>query len=257
MVRIMSLFHIIRSIAGVTYREVLRDRILYFALFVALLLLLVGFLTSQLSFISPERILMDLGLTANEWVMTGLSILFGSVLLLREFDKRTAWLSFSRPIELFPWVLGKWLGLVIVLFSQMAIFMACHLFLLWIFGIQLNVNVLNGWLTAYGLMVLQSMILSSLAFLFSSFTTASLASFFSFGVYLIGKSIPILRDTLPDTLKPIAYFFPRLDWMNLGVWVDYGLQPSGPFLGWVILYTGIWVALALSLATWITDRKRR
>src|SRR3954451_1759967 len=87
------------AIAKVTFTEILRDKILYNVLFCAFLLFGMGLLTSRLTFIRPERVVLDFGLSAVNISCTMIAVFIGAGMIGREFERRTVHLALSHPIS--------------------------------------------------------------------------------------------------------------------------------------------------------------
>ncbi|NDD92050.1 hypothetical protein EBZ37_08200, partial [bacterium] len=83
--RVSASLRIILAIARVTFSEILKDKVLYGALMICASLLALGALVSNISFIRPERILLNFGLLALALGSGFLGVLGGAVVLIREF----------------------------------------------------------------------------------------------------------------------------------------------------------------------------
>jgi len=88
----------IGSIAANTFREAVRDRVLYNLIFFALLMVGSAPLFGQIS-IGVERIVMvNLGLTAIAIFGVIIGIFIGTGLVAKEIEKRTLYTVLSRPV---------------------------------------------------------------------------------------------------------------------------------------------------------------
>src|SRR5689334_11892297 len=94
-----------------TFREIVRDRILYGILVGAILLILLSLALGQLSFAEQTRIAANFGFTAIHIGAVIVSIFVGSTLVAREIDKKTILTLFVRPISRQQFLFGKCLGL--------------------------------------------------------------------------------------------------------------------------------------------------
>ncbi|MEO7162097.1 MAG: hypothetical protein ABI041_04185, partial [Bdellovibrionia bacterium] len=75
-----------RAVGWVTFLEIIRDKVLYNIILCAGLLLSVGFLASRLTFIRPERVILNFGLTGVTLSCAMIAIFTGAGLLSKEFD---------------------------------------------------------------------------------------------------------------------------------------------------------------------------
>src|SRR6202795_5378866 len=103
-------------IASNTFREAVRDRVLYNLLAFALLLSGAAILVGQISFGIEKLVVINLGLTAVSLFGVVISIFIGIGLVSKEIEKRTLYTLLSRPVRRWEFVVGKFLGLVGTLF---------------------------------------------------------------------------------------------------------------------------------------------
>lgn len=176
-----------------TFIESLRDKIL-------LVLLIVGFiLMASSKFIKPlalgeeAKIIKDLSLSSINFISVLIAILIGGRLIYKEIEKRTIYLVLSRPIKRWEFILGKYLGQMLMLFLVVGILTIAFGIVLLLTDTQANYSVLLPNL----LLLFQLSIITSLAIFFSTFTTPLTASIFTFILYFIGH---LTRD-----LKALAY----------------------------------------------------
>ena len=101
-------------------REAIRNRVLYTLLFFALALIGTGVLLSTLSYVERERILQDVGFAAIRIFAVAIAIFVGIGLVHREVDRRTIFTILSKPISRSEFLLGKYLGLLLTLWLQIA-----------------------------------------------------------------------------------------------------------------------------------------
>src|SRR5918911_931925 len=94
-----------------TFRENLRDKILYNLLFFAVLLISVSILLADLTIMEHIKIVTDMGLAAINLVGVLIAIFVGIGLVSKEIERRTVYTIMARPISRTEFVLGKYLGL--------------------------------------------------------------------------------------------------------------------------------------------------
>src|SRR5437764_10795658 len=117
----------IPAIAFSTFREAVRDRVLYNLIFFASLLVASAPIFGQIS-VGVERIfLINLGLTAISLFGIVIAIFIGIGLVSKEIDKKTLYTVLSRPVRRWEFILGKFWGLVGTLVVN-TVFMAIGFF---------------------------------------------------------------------------------------------------------------------------------
>ncbi len=246
---------VIRSVAWVTFIEIIRDKVLYNIVLCAILLFGLAILVSQLTFIYPERVILDFGMTGMVLSCGAIAIFTGSGLLAKEFDRRTINIALSHPISRRQFVAGKFAGLVGVLAVNWVLLGALYLTLLGLLSPTWNSSFSMILFVALFLVCVESVMMASLAVLFSAFSTTSLSVIFSLGVVLIGNNISHIRLLARQSsskqawiFQSIAMILPNFEHFSLGVQVSYGFPVPWSLMGLGVLYSSVMIALCLILA---------
>lgn len=251
----------IAAIASNTFREAVRDRVLYNLIAFALLMVGAALLVGQIS-IEIERIVqVNLGLTAVSLFGMVIAIFIGIGLVSKEIEKRTLYTVLSRPVRRWEFILGKFCGLAGTLVVN-TFFMAVGFFAaLFYLARQFHWSD-TGLLIALYFIILQFVILTALTLLFSSFSSPLLSATFAFALFVIGSFAEDLRTMAAMAhgsthwLATIAaYLVPNFASLNVIASVAHE-QPVAPAL---ILYNTIYALLytsaALSGAVLIFERR--
>src|ERR1700686_618372 len=182
----------IASIAANTFREAVRDRVLYNLIAFALLLSGAAIFVGQISIDIEKLVVINLGLTAVSLFGLVIAIFIGIGLVSKEIEKRTLYTVLSRPVRRWEFIVGKFFGLAGTLVVN-TFLMAIGVFgALFFFAHQLpppGALVLG----ALFFIVLQFLIICALALLFSSFSSPLLAAVFTFSLFVIGSFAEDLR----------------------------------------------------------------
>src|ERR1700727_546921 len=101
----------IAHIASNTFREAVRDRVLYNLIAFALLLSGAAIVLSQISIEIEKLVVINLGLTAVSLFGVVIAIFIGIGLVSKEIEKRTLYTVLSRPVRRWEFIVGKFLGL--------------------------------------------------------------------------------------------------------------------------------------------------
>lgn len=247
------------AIARVTFREIVLDKVLYnFALF-AFLLLGVSYLASRLAFLGQDRVVLDFGMSAINLSCGIIGVFQGAALFAREFERRTVFVTLARPISRLQFVVGKYLGLVAVLFLNWLFLAGTEILLFKSLGGSLHATVFYG----MGFLWVQACVLAAFALFFSSFTTTSIAVMLVIGIYLIGNNVEPLRSVvekggaggLRSVALPLVNLLPNLSHFNLGFLVTYGIDLDPGFAGRSAVYALAWVVPLLLVAGRALDRR--
>src|SRR5579864_5297401 len=182
----------IAAIASNTFREAVRDRVLYNLIAFALLMMGAALLVGQIS-IGIERIVqVNLGLTAISLFGMVIAIFIGIGLVSKEIEKRTLYTVLSRPVRRSEFVLGKFFGLAGTLVVN-TFFMAIGFFVALLY-VSHHFQKQDGWvLVALYFIILQFLIITALTLFFSSFSSPLLSAVFTFSLFVIGTFAEDLR----------------------------------------------------------------
>lgn len=251
----------ILSIASNTFREAVRDRVLYNLIAFALLLSGAAIFVGQISIDIEKLVVINLGLTAVSLFGIVIAIFIGIGLVSKEIDKRTLYTVLSRPVRRWEFIVGKYFGLAGTLVVN-AFFMAIG-----VFGALLYVarhfQQSDGWiLVALYFIVLQFLIICSLALLFSSFSSPLLSAVFAFSLFVIGSFSEDLRGFASLVQGParwlmtgIAYLVPNFSALNVIGSVAHGRPVAGQLIALNTGYALLYSAVAVSGAVLIFQRR--
>lgn len=102
----------IYAIALNTYREAVRDRVLFGVLALAAAVLAMTLALGELSLDQQMRVVTDLGLASISLFSVVVAIFLGSSLLYKEIERKTLYVILPKPIARFEFLLGKYFGIV-------------------------------------------------------------------------------------------------------------------------------------------------
>ncbi len=233
-------------IAKNTFREVIRDRILYGLVVFALLLVLLSLALGQLSFDENIRLSANFGFTGIHISAMALAVFIGSTLVAKEIEKQTILTLLARPISRAQFIMGKALGLMavvnVVVFSLGLI--------LSIFLYFLNFNFQFEFLIALVGILFEAAILLSVALFFGSFARPIMTVVFTVAVFLLGHWVESLgyfikrseSEFFRVTATAVQYLIPDLERMNwrsapvyaVSVPLDEVAKAAGWTLGWIM-----------------------
>src|SRR4029077_18414859 len=111
----------ILAISRNTFREAVRDRVLYNLVFFVLLLTAAAIFIGELSGGQERKIIVDLGLSAMLLFGVFIAIFVGVGLVYKEIERRTVYSIFSKPVGRGEFLLGKYLGLCLTLLVNVAV----------------------------------------------------------------------------------------------------------------------------------------
>jgi ABC-type transport system involved in multi-copper enzyme maturation permease subunit len=207
----------VRAIALNTFRESVRDRVLYNLILFVLILVAASVFVSDLSLDMESQFTAALGLSAMLVFGALIAIFIGVGLVYKEIDKRTIYNLLSKPVHRHEFIIGKYAGLCLTLLVNTAVMVMGTELALWYVNGKF-VPLQTAVLAASFLVFCELALLVAVALMFSSFTTPLLAALFSFAIYLIGHFSKDLLEmaTLSNSsltrviLTTLYYLLPNL-----------------------------------------------
>ena len=251
----------IASIAANTFREAVRDRVLYNLIAFALLLSGAAIFVGQISIDIEKLVVINLGLTAVSLFGLVIAIFIGIGLVSKEIEKRTLYTVLSRPVRRWEFIVGKFCGLAGTLVVN-TFLMAIGVFgaLLYVAHKLTRPDALI--LVALYFIVLQFLIICALALLFSSFSSPLLAAVFTFSLFVIGSFAEDLRGfagmvhgITRRLAVGAAYLVPNFSAFNVISSIAHEQPVAQQLIFNNTLYALLYAAMALSGAVLIFEHR--
>jgi ABC-type transport system involved in multi-copper enzyme maturation permease subunit len=193
------------TIAKNTFREIIRDRILYGIIVFALLLIGLSLVLGQLSFSEQARISADFGFAGIQLGSAVLAIFIGSSLVAKEIEKQTILTLLARPITRTQFVLGKFMGLNLVLLT--ILLGLSSVLALILFGLGFPIS--GVFFVAILGIALEAMLLVALALFFGSFARPVMTVIFASAIFLLGHWVGSLSYFIEKSDSAVFRSFAR------------------------------------------------
>lgn len=244
------------AIATNTFREAVRDRVLYNLVVFVLLITACAVFLGELTAGQEARTIVNIGLGAMLLFGVFISIFVGVGLVTKEIEKKTLYTVFSKPIGRGEFLVGKYLGLCLTLIVNVAVMgLGVSLALLFVGGGGLAVSI---W-AAVVLIFFELTIITAVAVLFSSFSSPALSSLLTFLVFVIGHfsaSLKEFAENLGSTAAKylfgaIYYILPNLSFFSFTTPAAHGRIPEATLMAGAVLYALVYCAVLLSAAVLI------
>jgi len=251
-------FATIWTIALNTFREAVRDRVLYLILVFALGLIVVSRMVSLITVGDEAKIVKDVGLSAISIFGVLTAVFVGVSLVFKEIERRTVYTLLANPVARWQFVCGKFVGLLAVLTMNVGLMTAA-------LSAVLSFQGVAPWplLPAILLILVELTVITSFALLFSSLTNPVLSALLTFAVYVAGHlawSLQLLKEKLPDGIGSLLcdvvyWMMPDLDRLNVKAEAVHGLPLDPGFVAIAIVYGLSYALVVLVLACVAFERK--
>ncbi|MDD5675243.1 MAG: ABC transporter permease subunit [Chitinivibrionales bacterium] len=242
-----------------TFRETIRNKILYAIFFFALLIILLSVFFGQWSVFARIQVMQDFGLAAMSLAGLMLSIFIGVGMLGREIADKTLYNLLSRPISRSVFIWGKFFGLLAALILN---FILMALFFIVVLSIM-EAPPAPILLKALALTGVEMAVMIAAALFFSTLTTPMLASFFTLGFFIAGHSNDLLESIMvaksnpayTALLKGIYFILPNLEHFNIRSQVIYGVPLPAHWTSIAACYGILYAAFLLIMSSLIFSRR--
>jgi ABC-type transport system involved in multi-copper enzyme maturation permease subunit len=245
-----------------TFREAVRDRVLYNLVFFALVMIAASILVGQVSIGIEEMVIVSLGLSAISVIGLLIAVFIGVALVSKEMDKRTLYALLAKPLRRWEFLLGKFGGLVLTL-TVNTIAMAAGLFLA-LRSVKHSTDPLEGpVLVAVYFILLKLALVVALALLFSCFTTPLLSILYTAGLYIAGLFVTEMRNYQSETmsralqslLRWLSYLLPNFENFDVMAAAAHGRAIPGMLIAQNTAYAALYCAIVLAAASAIFTRR--
>ncbi|MDX1389754.1 MAG: ABC transporter permease subunit [Acidobacteriota bacterium] len=246
------------AIALNTFREAIRDRILYLLLAFALVLIVAARLLSLLTVGSEDKIIKDLGLAAISIFGVLTAVFVGVSLVFKEVERRTVYTLLANPVRRWQFVSGKYLGLLLVLGMNVTLMSLTLGAVLLVRG-----QAVLPLLPAIWLILVELALITAFSILFSSFTNPILAATGTAAIYIVGHlawSFELLKQRLGGgiggTMSDVLYWaLPNLGLLNIRAEVVNQIAVPASRVAWATGYGLAYALGVLVLACVIFERR--
>ncbi|MDT5268913.1 MAG: hypothetical protein QOH49_1099 [Acidobacteriota bacterium] len=252
----------VAAIARNTFREAVRDRVLYNLVLFVLILTGAAVFLGELSAAQEAKIIVDMGLSAALLFGVFIALFVGVGLVYKEIERRTIYAIFSKPVGRGEFLVGKYLGLCLTLAVNVAVMGAgVSLALAYVSG-GWDPLVLRIW-PAVALIYVELMIVVAVALLFSSFSSPALSALLTFFVFVIGHFSAELKGLSASVgsggarmlFAVLYYLLPNLSNYSYITAASHGRTPAAADFAGGVLYGLAYITVLLAASTLIFKRR--
>ncbi len=251
--------HRIIAILENTFKESLRQKILLLLVIFALLLIVVSAFMEPFALGEAPKILRDFGMATASLFGILTTIIIGSALLHKDIEKKTIYTVLSKPVRRGEVILGKFLGLSVLVFVLVTAMLLIHQVVIFFYEGTFDPRLL----ISLPFIMLETMVLLGILLLFSSFSSTTMTSIMGVIFFVVGHAMPDLKlfadQSQIPVVKSLAYAFyyvlPNLENFNLRIDLAYGLPLQADRVIFSILYGCIYILMLLYITKLVFERR--
>lgn len=246
-------------IARYTFMEIYKSKIMMSIVFLGLALIVVSFVASEFSYGVPERIALDFGFGSLTLSSVGMAIFIGVNLIAKEIENRTVYMTLSRPVRRYSFLLGKILGLSCILWVNILLLGILSIgFFLYLGG---EFTPLLLWMIFFAF--LEALLAMLIVMLFSLVTNITMSVVYTLAIYIAGHAIndlsllPYVKANpwLEETINLYSWLFPNFSKINIKDYAIYKQNLSLVYLSSAGAYALCYATMLLMLAGLIFQKK--
>ncbi len=251
------------TVARNVFLEVLRDRILYVVGVFGLVMVMAIALLPEVAAGTENKLILDTGLAAINLLSLFVVVFIGTGLINKEIEKKTVLVLIAKPVSRLEFILGKHLGLSLVMAVLIASLTAVMLGLMTFSGVPFQLDLM---LLAVLFMFLEMVLLIAAAMMFGVVTSNVLATLMTLAIFAVGHEtrniLELDKIAESENFRRIAeglfLVLPDLERLNLKNEIANGFvaPPSGGGLLENAAYGLIYTALLLTVTVAVFERRQ-
>lgn len=237
------------------FREARRNRVTVVVGAFALGLLVASTLLTNLSVSTFDRVLTDVGIGIMSIVLVLLAIFLSSGMLSREIERKTLFLIVSKPISRATFLCARFAGNMLTLGVLLVLMGVLFIAQIALYGTLIT----EAQFVAIGMLFFELLVLSSIGFAMSSFSSQMVSATVTVGAYFaghLGGDIYELSRKAEDPLlqwvgKAVYYALPNLSRLNHRIQATYEistpLSELVPHMLYAVGYATVMILIAITL----------
>ncbi len=241
------------ALATNTYREEIRDRVLYSILFFAIGLIVVSLALQEITVGDQDKVVRSVAQGGIDLMTSIIAMFLGVSLVWREVERKTIYTILSKPISRWAFILGKYLGMVLTLAVEIAILMAVYTIVI---GLQQEMPPLIVYASAV-LLLGELMLLAAWATMFSTYSSPVLAGAFTLAIFVIGHLADDIwhfgqaaeSPFLQQASEVVYWVLPNFEVFSLREQAVHHLpipwEQAAGAMGYGLLYTAVVLSVAV------------
>ena len=244
-----------------TVREAMRSKVFGSLLFFAIIMIPSSMVLGEMSLHNEKRVAYDVTLFASTLFAVIISVYSSITLFYTELERRTIYTILSKPIPRWQFLVGKYLGVQMLMFVVVVFMLLLSIGVLKWQGLIIDQNLFF----AFGTLYLQLTITTALAHTLATVAAPLLAGFATMALFVGGNlfsQLAVIKKLMMEKENPAAplitvieYVLPNLEALNLSRELTYQLHVPADYLLQALAYSTTYAAIVMMLGVVVFARK--
>ena len=242
-----------------TFKEAIRNKILYGVGFFAVAIFLFSLVLGELSLYEQERVIRDVGMTFLMIMGIGLAMYTGIGMIHKEIDRKIIYTILSKPIRRYQVIIGKFIGISCTLLVELSAMFAIFVILLLIRGMALDATLFQ----AFWLIYVESLVVAAAALMFSTFSSAMLSTLMTAGFVLMALLYQQLgfyaeREKsmeISAAMRAAQFLLPNFAHFDVSTQVSYALEIPASHVLWSTCHGLAYIVVLICIASVVMERR--
>jgi ABC-type transport system involved in multi-copper enzyme maturation permease subunit len=247
------------AIASNTFRETIRDKILYSIIFFACIVILGSVAMEEITIGDQDKVVRSMAQGAIRLFGSVIALFLGVGLVYKELERKTIYTIASKPIPRWIFILGKYTGLLWVLALELGLMALLYTAMMWSRQGAPHASVYVSWIMLY----MELGLLTAWAMLFSCYSAPTTAALFSISVWAIGHMADDIwlfgqeaaSETIRTASEVIYWILPNFEMFNASAAAVHELPLTLSHFGGVALYGLGYTAVVIAGAVMVFSRR--
>ncbi len=241
------------------FREARRNRVTVVLALFALGLIFTSSLVTEAVVATMHRVLVDIGLGSMSIILGLLAIFLSSSLISREIERRTIFMIVSKPVSRATFLVARFAGNMLTIGVLLALMGLLFCLELVVFAVPIT----SMQLVAIAMLWFELLVISSVGFLMSSFSSQLVSTFVTFGVFISGyladEVYTLGQKSNVASVKLFSkvgyYLMPNLGRLNHRPQATHGYVPDPVEVLSAMAYGCAYAGVVIALAVFVFSRR--
>lgn len=249
----------ISALAVNTFREAVRDRVLYSILFFAVGVLAVSLLVEDITIGDQAKVVRSIAQGAIDVFGAIIAMFLGVSVIHKELERKTIYTVLSKPLPRWVFVVGKYAGLYLTVVVEIAVLVVVYSAFMSLRGDPPDATLF----ASMGMVLVELALLTAWATLFSAYSAPTTAAAFTLAIFAIGHLADDIwlygRQADSPTVQAVAralyWSLPNFEALSIREAAVHKSPVPWPQVGPAVVYGLSYTAAVLAAAVAVFQRK--